>query len=600
MSEFAEEETDEHDLAWYASVLDEVAGAAQSDFEFSMNIREKFGLGLRSDLDESTPPEVRAIVWAVMYVIEFDEGKNARLVPRENLGEESIPPQTKDVPEDIRVIWRQLLALVRSAPAKARLGHVVFQCGGSSGPQAAQTAIDSYIESASSQTRTLGRINDLQTASRLARIMRDDEKVKRSLQMLLDISKDALDNEPEKAGLVLRPLTHVVGEPLCPDGVDELLERAATDLPDPDDREYALKLMQRRCGDDDARRSALWERRVDVYLDAADAHESAVMQTHLRQDALRTAEASGSKDLYRKAAAALQNTRDHHAEMIRIQSSSAMYQEEFDRLRDSLISGDSWMESLVTFARTGPLSGDYDANLKNTKERHALGGLSALFPTQLTDGNGLPIYKAETEADRIDFELTRFEVQIIAGLIRPIISAIDAIPERFGLPTTQELLEFLSAWPGMSQTVVPTVGYALQRFWVGDSQGATYTLIPAIETLVRDLILRANHGMYRLQNAPRQPGQYPGLGVMLDLLPDYYDVTEGCVHCLKTILTHPAGFNFRNKLSHGIEMYGDPGTAAIVIHTALWLAARKAVPEGKSQSQQPTANPDAEPTQPAP
>lgn len=584
MSESAVEETEERDLAWYASVLDEVASAAESDFEFSMNIREKFGLGLRSDLDESTPPEVRAIVWAVMYVIEFDEGKNARLIPRENLGEESVPPQTKDVPEDVRVIWRHLLALVRSAPAKARLGHVVFQCGGSGGPQAAKTAIDSYIESASSQTRTSGRINDLKSASRLARIMRDDDQVKRSLQMLLDISTETLDNEPAAAGLVLRPLTHVIGEPLCPDGVDELLERAATDLPDPDDREYALKLMQRRCGDDDARRSALWERRVDVYLDAAESQESAVMQMHLRQDALRTAEASGSKRLYRKAAAALQNTRDHHAEMIRIESSSALYEEEFIQYRDSLILGDSWKQALVTLSMQGPLSGDYQENLKSTKERHSLGGLSSLFPTILIGPDGLPIYKPETDEDRIDFELTRFEAQIINGHVRPLISAIDTIPERFGLPTTAELLEFLNAWPGMSPDVAPVVVNALQRFWVGDSQGAIYTLTPMIETLVRDLILQANHGMYRLQQTPRQPGQYPGLGAMLDLLPDYYDVSEGWLHSLRTILIHPGGFNYRNTLSHGVAIYEDPGTAAIILHTALWLASRSPVAEADPEA----------------
>lgn len=308
------------------------------------------------------------------------------------------------------------------------------------------------------------------------------------------------------------------------------------------------------------------------------------MQTHLRQEALRTAEASGSKALYQKAAAALQDTRDHHAEMIRIESSVALYDEEFIQLRDSLIMGDSWKQALVTFSMAGPLSGDYEANLKNTKERHSLGGLSSLFPTVLIGPDGLPIYKPETEEDRIDFELTRFEAQIINGHVRPLISAIDTIPERHGLPTTAELLEFLNSWPGMSPPVAPVVVSALQRFWVGDSQGVIYMLTPVIETLVRDLILRANHGMYRLQQTPRQPGQYPGLGAMLDLLPDYYDVSEGWLHSIKTILIHPGGFNFRNSLSHGVVIYGDPGTAAIILHTALWLASRIPVPKPESDS----------------
>ncbi len=583
MNESAVEETDERDLAWYASVLDEVASTAESDFELSMNIREKFGLGLRSDLDESTPIEVRAIVWAVMYVLEFD-GKRARLVPRENYGTESRPPRTREIPEEIRAVWRDLLPRVDVPIAKARLAHVVFQCGGAPAPHAAELAIASYIEAATAQRAQSGRVEDLRAASRIARTVHDDAGAERSLNHLLDLATATLDKDPGKVGLILRPLAHVVDEPMCPDRIDVLLERAAVELPDADDRDHALTLMQKRCGNDDPRRAALWERRVAVYLDAAEQQESAVMQLVLRQDALRTAESSKQRHLYRRAAAALQGTRDHRAEMIHIESSSALYEEEFLQARDGLIEGDTWKEALVRLSMSGPLSGDYEANLENTTQRHALSGLSAMFPTQLMDSNGLPIYKPETEEERIDFELTRFEAQVITGLVRPLISAIDAIPERFGLPATAELGEFLSTWPAMSPAVALTICSALQRFWVGDVQATTYTLVPAIETLVRDLILRADHGMYRLQQSPRQPGQYPGLGVMIDILPDYYDVDEGWVHSLKTILVHPAGLNIRNRLCHGIDTLNDPGTAAIILHTALWLAARTPISKPETDS----------------
>jgi hypothetical protein len=125
--------------------------------------------------------------------------------------------------------------------------------------------------------------------------------------------------------------------------------------------------------------------------------------------------------------------------------------------------------------------------------------------------DGLPIWEPQTPEDRLDYDLTHFEVNIIGGMLRPLIAALHAIPERFGLPLTQELLEFLAIWPGISRSVVHTISFALQRFWVGDSEGVIYTVVPAIETLVRDLILHVNHGMYRLQQT-HAPSQYPGLG----------------------------------------------------------------------------------------
>jgi hypothetical protein len=50
-------------------------------------------------------------------------------------------------------------------------------------------------------------------------------------------------------------------------------------------------------------------------------------------------------------------------------------------------------------------------------------------------------------------------------------------------------------------------------------------------------------------------------GAMIDLLPDLLDISPSWHRALKAILTHPAGFNLRNRLSH----------AAHAIHTALWL-----------------------------
>lgn len=547
----------QRDIAWYAELLDRTAAAAQSDFELALNVRLELGFGLRADLPDDTSNELRAVVWVFSYVVDLT-GKHARLVSRDNLGGEFHPPQIRDVPEDVRSVWRQLLEMVEAPAVKARLAHAVFQCGGSAGRDAAVIAIDSYIESAALWQHRSDGLDDLSAASRIARIIGEDTKAAQALELLLDISESALDENPSMAGLVLRPIAYATDEPLCPGRVDALLERAAIELPDARDRDQALELMQTRCGDEECR-SALWDRRVGVYIDAADqSTDSAIMQMVLRRDALRTAETSGRRDLYKRAAAALQSTRDVHAEMIRFQSSSAIYEEEFRQVRDNLIQGDSWRQALVTFSMAGPLCGDHDRNNANTVERRQLSGLTSWLPPTLLGPDGLPIWEPQTPEDRLDYDLTHFEVNIIGGMLRPLISALHAIPERFGLPMTQELLEFLAIWPGMSRSVVHTICFALQRFWVGDSEGVIYTVLPAIETLVRNLILNVNHGMYRLQQT-HAPGQYPGLGAMIDLLPDLLDIGPSWHRALKTILTHPAGFNLRNRLSHGIDQYADPG-----------------------------------------
>lgn len=310
------ESASERDAAWYAGILDRAAAAADSDFTLALNMCQELEVAFRTDLPADATHELKAAVWAFTYVIDF-AGRQARLAPRDNYGERTNPPRIKNVPEDIRQLWRHLLELVQEPAAKAQLAHAVFQCGGTGGREAGLIAVDSYVGSAAQWQHRSDSIEDLCAASRIARVVSDDAKTRRALDLLLDIADAALNTPPAAAGIVLRALSHAVGEPLCPDRIDALLERAASELPDVKNRDRALELMQTRCCDDECH-AASWDRRVDVYIDAAaQATNSPIMRMVLRQDALRTAEASGRRDLYERAAAALQNTRDIHAEIAR-------------------------------------------------------------------------------------------------------------------------------------------------------------------------------------------------------------------------------------------------------------------------------------------
>lgn len=326
------ESSTQRDVAWYAAAIDRAA-AAETVYSMAHAIRDEIGVPLFGDLPADASAGLKAVCWAFDYVVEFDDGRNARLTPRIQSTDESdpsYPPAIKSVGSDVQQIWRDLLDLVVTAPARARLAHALFHCGGSTGLDHARTAVSSYLEAADHWDRPFDSDEYLRITARLARITGDNATAEQAIDRLLDFAERALADEAgDKPGYVLRPLDYAVNEPDCPVRVADLLERAATELAGPSDRDRALELMFQRCSAD-ACRKQLWQRRVQNYLTAADA-ESGIIQMTLRHDALKLAEASALPELKERAAAALQATRYEDLEMVRVGTSSAMYEELFEQ-----------------------------------------------------------------------------------------------------------------------------------------------------------------------------------------------------------------------------------------------------------------------------
>lgn len=78
--------------------------------------------------------------------------------------------------------------------------------------------------------------------------------------------------------------------------------------------------------------------------------------------------------------------------------------------------------------------------------------------------------------------------------------------------------------------------------------------------------------MYRLQRE-HKPGQYAGLGQLLPILQEEYDLDESRSRFLSALLRHPAGLNLRNQMLHGFVGDPGPGVAATLLHAALSLCA---------------------------
>jgi len=521
------------------------------------------------ELPDNAAAELKAVCWAFEYALEFEGNNKARLVPRYEYTDRSDPPPVNEVGEDIRQVWRALLDRISSPPGRARIAHALFQCGGARGLEYARIAVENYLLAADHWQRPWDADDDLRTAARLARILDDNELAQSALGKLLDAAESALAEENIDApGPIIRPLDYAVGEPDCPTRVGALLESAAVKLPHPDDRDRALVLIFARC-QDDACRKTLWHRRVDNFLTAAEAAEG-ITQMMLRRDALKIAEASGINELKERAAAALQSTQAGDLELVNIQSSSIMFGELFEQARDSMAAGTTWQHALISFAKCGPLSGDYERNRAHVEQMRNLAPLTALMPDYLIGPDGLPIYEATSPENRFNGDLTKWEAQVISSKLAPLSAALRSIPERFSMPATADLAAFLASWPSMNRDVVPIAVSSLQRFWSGDFEGAIYIATPWIEAAIRQLIIDAEHGMYRLQSI-HKPGQYPGLGAMLDLLPGRFNIGTSWHRFLLAMLNHARGLNLRNQLSHGIVHYDGPLAAALVIHTLLMV-----------------------------
>lgn len=475
-----------------------------------------------------------------------------------------------DVPEEVVDVWGALLDLVKEPPARARLHHLLFERGGPESFRHARFAAESYLESAESQDRGRDAVDDLVTATRLARAIGHSALISESLNRAASVAERYLSADDPPAGIVLRALRHLVGEPDCPDRVDDLLDRAAGAWPDANRRDQALATMLKRCKDASSR-ADVWRRRVAAYTEEADAATSTIMRAVRLQQALTLAEKSGDPELRREAASRLQAIRHEAMEMITFRAASHRYQEEFEQLVDEASRGADWRQALVTFATLAPISGDVEQNRDLIAERQRQHPLGRLFPVDLRSPEGLFIYAGTSEEARFDLDLTMWETELV-GYWLPILSTgLHAIPERHGLPTLEELSTFLMQWPAVQRPVGPAIARALLRYWTGDAEGAAYTIAPRIETLVRNLVLGSDRGVYRLQ-VEHKPGQYPGLGHLLPILEEEYTLSESVGRFLSAVLRHPGGLNLRNLMLHGYVDDLGPGIAALLLHTALGVA----------------------------
>ena len=251
---------------------------------------------------------------------------------------------------------------------------------------------------------------------------------------------------------------------------------------------------------------------------------------------------------------------------IQVEIPSTITPEQVEEYIGSMVGG-TWWESVMRLLANGPPTGDVDRNRKTAAELGREHPLQALFPKVRLGGDGLPRYSAQSNDDKLDDQLTDIEIMglqlygpLVAEALRRVGAAFD--------PTVEDVVEALGAvrCDGATAALIARV---VCRFNAGDYEAAAYTGLPLVERLSRTLLLAVDSPLYRVQRE-RAPGTYPGLGALLPQLAER-GLDESWYRFLRTLLSAPNGWNFRNEALHGfVDDVGATG-AGLVLIAVLYL-----------------------------
>lgn len=128
----------------------------------------------------------------------------------------------------------------------------------------------------------------------------------------------------------------------------------------------------------------------------------------------------------------------------------------------------------------------------------------------------------------------------------------------------------------------------VRRFAEGDHEAAAYNALPLVERQCRDLLLAIDAPLYRVQRE-RSPGTYSGLGSMLPALVDR-GLDESWYRFLRTFLSAPNGWNFRNEALHGFVDDVGSLAAGLVLIAVLYVTLLHPYRDGSRETEHEVAD----------
>lgn len=493
----------------------------------------------------------------------------------------TVPAPSADIPDDTCAAWEAAAEHAAHPRVRARLHDLLFERKWGNVGSHAAGAVEAYLEDCEHIDPPSQRsVDGLRRAYQLARAIRRDDLAECAVAEVLRAAAASINDPDPKPGVALR-LIEVLVDARCPDrAVDELLDDARSRYSDAWNFESVVKLQRRRAADDDARK-ALDRELVERWLEEAERVDPLVALMH-REKAAKLARQRGLPDLADQAVTAMQAAGPPELARIEVEVPSSLSPEQIEEYIDSMV-GDSWWESVRRILAHGPPTGDVDRNRKTAAELAEEHPLQALLPKVRLGGDGLPRYTPRTEDDRLDDQLAdietmglRWQGSLMAEALRRACINHD--------PSVEDVIDSLNT-VGCEGAAAAAIERAIGRFAQGDYEGAAYTGIPLVERLCRELLLAIDAPLYRVQRE-RAPGQYPGLGALLPLLAER-GLDESWYRFLRTFLSAPNGWNFRNEALHGfVDDVGSVG-AGLVLIAVLYLTLLYPEPTDDPQSTLP-------------
>jgi hypothetical protein len=436
------------------------------------------------------------------------------------------PPAPSELSADFATVWESVGSRVTSPILKARLHDLCFVVRRGNGRDHVRTAGEAYLELAkrypSSDEDRMTRLHVALNATHyvartidLARSTGQDDLAEAAIEVGMDLAQKAQSDSDAGPGVVFGFLRPVVRDRACPGAVDDLLSRARLNYRDDVwNTMSAIGLQLERRGLDASDREMLYRQQVQALIDAAAASEPLNAMLHL-QNAVELAERHGLEDLRGEATKRLQDLRGADLGMKRHEVSFNLDREIVDRWINDLLGEPSWQEAIRGLLFTGPPTGQVEENRTMAAEMRELTPLQTMMPTLHIGPDGLPISSSEgddPEAALVNLELQKLQ---ILGPLRAM--ALGEILKKWGPIDLDDAAAFFGRGENVPDAVARAIGRALNRHRAGDFEGATFSALPRVERLVREILLALGVPVYK-PPTNGVPARFAGLGTMLGSL----------------------------------------------------------------------------------
>ena len=495
-----------------------------------------------------------------------DDGDGKRFGPMLTFeGGATIPAPLSEIPDETCALWAAVAAAATHPSVRARLHDLLFERRWGDVGSHGAGAVQAYLENAALiDPPSLAAADALRRSYDLASRIRREDLVAEVTAELLRAACASIDDADPKPGVTLRLIGALVDGRWPDPAVDELLVRARRRYLDAWNVQSIIDLQRRRAHNDDERK-VLDRELVERWLEEADTADPLVAVMH-RERAAKLARERGLPDLVQRSVLAMQSAAPPELPRLQVEVPSSVTPEEIEEFIDSMV-GETWWDSVTRVVAYGPPTGDVDRNRKLAADLAEEHPLQALFPKVRLGGDGLPRYSPRSDEDRLDDQLTDLETMALQWQGRLMAEALRRAGERHS-PSAEDVVSALRL-VGCTGATAAAIGRVVRRFNEGDYEAAAYTGIPLIERQCRELLLAVDAPLYRVQRE-RKPGTYPGLGAMLPLLVER-GLEESWYRFLRTLLSAPNGWNFRNEALHGFVEDVGAAPAGLVLIAVLYL-----------------------------